>query len=77
MKHPNWITENDWSDERRLHWLNILMAFDSRDWSVYPHAVGGAPDVKQWSIWCLVCSDTKGEAIEAWDGFVNDNQVFK
>lgn len=75
MIEPNWITENDWSYERRIYWINTLMVFDSRDWSVYPYAVSGAPDIKQWCIWCLATCDTKEEALKTFNDFMRDNNL--
>ena len=73
VKHrPNWLTDNDWSHEKRLDWIKILMVFDSRDWSIYPYATGGKPDQKSWAIFCLSCFDTKKEATRAWQDFNND-----
>ena len=43
-KIPNWILENDWSDKSRLEWCSRIMAFSSRDWSVYNSANGMMPD---------------------------------
>jgi len=66
---PNWIWDNDWSAKRRLYWLNQIMAFSSRDWSQYAHATPGYPDAEKWAIWCLVCCDTKEEALKTWYDF--------
>ena len=70
IKLPNWITENDWSDKSRLDWANQIMAFSSRDWSVFNNANGRTPDFEKWALWCLITSDTKEEAIKTWESFV-------
>lgn len=66
---PNWISENDWSAEKRLDWISRIMAFSPRDWSVKQKQTLGAPDPELWAIWCLACSDTKEEALESWWDF--------
>ena len=68
-RNPNWLEDNDWSNERRLYWLKQLMIFSSRDWSVHINACLGYPDLESWSIWCLVCYNTKEEAIRSWNSF--------
>ncbi len=69
---PNWINENSWTAEDRIRWLQIIMALNSRDWSIKFNK-GDIPeslDPTLWKIWCLVTCDTKKEAIETWKDFV-------
>lgn len=71
-RNPNWLEDNDWSDKRRLDWLKQIMVFSSRDWSTHINTDPGYPDLKSWSMWCLVCCNTKEDAIRSWIGFCDD-----
>lgn len=70
-KVPNWISENDWSNKDRLHWMSIIMTTSPRDWSKYPYAIPCYPDPESWAIYILVNSDTKEEALQSWTSFCN------
>lgn len=72
---PNWIAENDWSPERRIEWIGIIMALSSRDWSVKQKEPPGAPEPELWALYCLALSDTKEEAFELWQGFCENKGV--
>lgn len=66
---PNWIKDNDWSESSRIKWASEIMAFSPRDWSVYDYAEGGNIDAEKWSLWCLICCDSKNEALDLWYNF--------
>lgn len=71
---PNWIEENDWTPNSRIHWMQIIMAFSPRDWSINFNA-GDNPesaDAEIWALWCLVMCDSKEEALESWKNFCKE-----
>jgi len=70
-KIPNWISENAWSAENRLDWINQIMAFSPRCWSVVQPTDQKYYDAESWAIWCLACCDSKDAALEAWNNFCN------
>ncbi len=65
---PNWL-DHPWTPDDRLHWLQTLMAFSSRDWSQYPYARAGADDPESWAIYCLVMYNTRADALKSWNRF--------
>ena len=69
---PNWIEENNWSSEKRLEWISVIMGFSSRDWAKHDFATQGTPDPEMWAIWILVNSDSKKDALETWYGYCDD-----
>ena len=71
---PDWI-KDDWSPESRLKTAHDIMAFSPRDWSIRFNKgdTPNSPDPEIWALWCLICCDTKEEAVEAWYAFCDDN----
>ena len=74
---PNWISENDWTPEKRLYWANTIMSFSSRDWSIkFNHGdIPKSPDAEVWKIWCLITQDTKRDALKCWQEFCEQYHV--
>ena len=64
----------EWTAEKRLDAIHKIMSFSPRDWSIIDpeHYTGKYKDKESWNIWCLACSDTREDALNAWNGFLND-----
>ena len=69
--NPNWLKNNDWSDESRIAFAKNIMVFSSRDWSITYKTPQENPDSEKWALWCLISCDTKEQAIEDWNYFIN------
>lgn len=75
---PNWIEENDWSPQDRIEWMQKIMAFSPRDWSVATGDERGAPDAEMWAIYLLTNADGETDAWESWKMYCkNHTQTYK
>lgn len=71
-QEPNWIRDNDWSPAARIEWAHTIMATSSRDWSRYDRGDCRYRDAETWALRCLICCETKEEALQTWYDFCGE-----
>lgn len=65
---PNWI-DHGWTPGERIEWLRVVTALSPRDWSKYPHAIGGYDDPESYAVYLLVHANGRIDALDKWNAF--------